>query len=470
EAGKNTRNAMGVMYKICILGSGFRAHMEQLRDMGHKVRAFRSHSALLNNMSGADLIVIDSAAAGADKGLAKALREIPKIVVSEGAGSKTGWWLREPMSYTATSPTPRELSVLVSRAIKETGKIRKSDELKSELSDARDEADFFERMSHMLMTSKSPAEIFSAFLRRAVKISKADGWAYSIIDDETGELRCKRSSRMDMDCYPERNSKHCLASEVVSNGTTLMISGKSKRKKSAGKGFSIPSGPYLGVPVSIDSQVLGVLELYNNPGGRDFDKKDACMVAKFADLAARAVDNIGLQQRLEELVITDDLTKLFNTRYLNRSLDSEIQRSMRYANSVSLIFMDLDHFKDVNDVHGHLIGSKLLAEIGQLLMKQLRNLDVVARYGGDEFVVLLPQTPLDGAMVIAERIRERIEKSMFLKKEGMNFRITASFGVATYPETAKSKEELIRIADDSMYNVKKNNRNGVYAIISDGTI
>ncbi|HEB01648.1 MAG TPA: GGDEF domain-containing protein, partial [Nitrospirae bacterium] len=143
----------------------------------------------------------------------------------------------------------------------------------------------------------------------------------------------------------------------------------------------------------------------------------------------------------------------------------EIQRSIRYSTSVSLIFMDLDYFKDVNDVHGHLVGSKLLAEVGQFLLGQLRSLDIVARYGGDEFVIVLPQTELNGALVIADRMRENIEDSVFLQKEGLDLKITASFGVASYPETADSKESLIKIADDSMYNVKKNTRNGVYAII-----
>ncbi len=456
------------MHKVLFYGNGLREYMEQLRGKGFTVRAFRSHSALLKNISRAEILIIDSALPGARKKIAKHVREIPKIIVSDGSGAKTGGWVLEPLAYPVVSPTPSELGGLVSRVMRESGKLRKLDKMSSDLSDARDDADFFERMSHTLMTSKSPAEIFSAFLRRAVSISKADGWAYFIADDETGELLCKKSSKMAKECFPDMVSKQHLASEIALSGKTRILPGKRKGKKPSRKG-SVPSGPYIGVPVIKDSKVLGVLELYNNPGGRDFNRNDACMVTKFADLAAHAVDNIGLQQRLEDLVITDDLTKLFNTRYLNRSLESEIQRSARYSTSVSLIFMDLDHFKDVNDVHGHLIGSKLLAEIGQLLMKQLRTLDVVARYGGDEFVILLPQTELRGAMVIAERIRERIEKTIFLKKEGMNFRITSSFGVASYPETAGSKDELIKIADDSMYNVKKNTRNGVYAIILDGS-
>jgi diguanylate cyclase (GGDEF)-like protein len=127
--------------------------------------------------------------------------------------------------------------------------------------------------------------------------------------------------------------------------------------------------------------------------------------------------------------------------------------------------MDVDFFKRINDRYGHLIGSKVLVEMGQLLLRTLRTIDIVARYGGDEFVVVLPQTPPAAATQIAERMRKSIEQNTFLKKEGYALKLTASFGIASYPETAKSKEDLIRLADDAMYTVKHRTRNAVYAIV-----
>jgi diguanylate cyclase (GGDEF)-like protein len=127
--------------------------------------------------------------------------------------------------------------------------------------------------------------------------------------------------------------------------------------------------------------------------------------------------------------------------------------------------MDIDDFKKVNDGHGHLVGSKMLVEVGQILIRNLRSIDVVVRYGGDEFVIVLPHTPAAPATQIAERIRKSVEKNFFLEKDGYGLRITASFGVASYPGTARSKEELLRLADEAMYKVKYHTKNGVYSII-----
>src|SRR6185295_5809237 len=139
----------------------------------------------------------------------------------------------------------------------------------------------------------------------------------------------------------------------------------------------------------------------------------------------------------------------------------EIKRCKRHGIPLSVIFLDLDGFKGVNDQYGHLAGSRTLSEVGQILMSAVRESDVLARYGGDEFVVVLPETPSGGAMVIAERIRRAIEEHAFLEAQGLKARISASFGVATYPDHALTPEGLIQKADQAMYRVKERNKNGI---------
>ena len=148
---------------------------------------------------------------------------------------------------------------------------------------------------------------------------------------------------------------------------------------------------------------------------------------------------------------------------MNVILETEIYRSQRYNYEFSLVFLDLDHFKLVNDTHGHLMGSKLLAEIGQVIKNHCRLIDFAFRYGGDEFVVLLPQTSKDNALVVARRLHKLIRETIWLKGEGLDVHITVSVGVAAYPADSKTKVGLLHLADEAMYLVKNTNRDSVAA-------
>ncbi len=217
----------------------------------------------------------------------------------------------------------------------------------------------------------------------------------------------------------------------------------------------------LAAPLVSRGRVLGVIELRNRSGRKPFERADQRALEELSEAAAIAIDNALLFQRSQELSVTDDLTKLYNSRYLNDTLAREVKRARRYEAHVSLIFLDLDGFKKVNDQHGHLVGSRTLIEVGQVLREAVREIDVVARYGGDEFTVVLPQTDPAGAQVIAERIRQAIAEQVFMGKEGLDVRLTASLGVATFPKPCGSPEELIRAADQAMYGVKARGRDGV---------
>jgi diguanylate cyclase (GGDEF)-like protein len=180
---------------------------------------------------------------------------------------------------------------------------------------------------------------------------------------------------------------------------------------------------------------------------------------------------IGLvfNERMEEvanlkgLTFTDDLTGLYNQRYLEVILDRELSLAKRNDVRFSILFLDMDHFKNVNDTHGHLIGSRLLYEVGQEIKRTLRESDVCFRYGGDEFVIILAHTNLADAMVVAERIRVQVEKKRFLAREGLDIRLTASIGVASVPDHATTKLQILKAADEALYGVKKAVRNRVIA-------
>jgi len=172
--------------------------------------------------------------------------------------------------------------------------------------------------------------------------------------------------------------------------------------------------------------------------------------------------NLGRFAEVEDLVYLDDLTHLFNFRYLQLILDREVKAAQQLNRPFSVLFLDLDYFKSVNDTHGHLIGSKLLVETSRIIKGCVRDDDVVCRYGGDEYVILLRSTDAGGALKVAERIRRTVEQHHFLAREGFSLTITTCIGVASFPEHAATMQDLLDMADRAMYRGKKGSRNVIY--------
>jgi diguanylate cyclase (GGDEF)-like protein len=165
-------------------------------------------------------------------------------------------------------------------------------------------------------------------------------------------------------------------------------------------------------------------------------------------------------RRHAALVMKDDLTAAYNRRFFERCLEDELDRARRFDSTVSLIFMDIDNLRDVNQEHGHSMGSRVLREAAARTIRTIRSIDKCVRYGGDEFCVILPETDWRGALEVAERIRRNFASRPF-RLDGTEITLTASFGVASFPEHALTKSEIIKAADEAMFAVKGERKNGI---------
>jgi len=220
------------------------------------------------------------------------------------------------------------------------------------------------------------------------------------------------------------------------------------------------------MPLISKGKVLGVIELVGREPRR-IKEQELQLLGALTDFAAIAIENARFVEKIKQLTVIDDVTGLYNSRYLYTLLETEISRSLRYHTPFSLIFLDLDHFKSVNDTHGHLIGSRLLKEVGQLFRFCLRTIDWAIRYGGDEFIIILPRTGKKEALLVCQRLRRALNDAVFFEKENLKVQVTASYGISTFPDDAQDKEGIIKLADQAMYLVKKTGRNAI-AVANDG--
>ncbi|MCC6543204.1 MAG: sensor domain-containing diguanylate cyclase [Nitrospirae bacterium] len=344
---------------------------------------------------------------------------------------------------------------------------RENKKLRATLKQVKKELAFFINVGKLLTSTLELNKVTDIIMGNVRKIVSVEAWSLLLIDDKMDEIYCSmtKGSYLPGELKDVRlKIGEGVAGIVAERGKPVIIKNVLNDKRCS-KYFRDIKGlapkDVLCVPIISKKKTIGVLELVNKVNGRVFTKNEQELMMKFADQASMAIEGANLYHKMANLAITDDLTKLFNLRHLYRVLDTEVKRCRRYNSNFSIIFLDIDTFKLVNDKHGHLIGSKTLIEVARMLVSSLRDVDIVSRYGGDEFVIVLPHTPVEMAYRIATRIHNDMKNHLFLTEDGLSLRITASFGVAGYPDHAGNETELLKIADQAMYAAKELGRNRV---------
>ncbi|MHB1017897.1 MAG: GGDEF domain-containing protein [Coriobacteriia bacterium] len=214
----------------------------------------------------------------------------------------------------------------------------------------------------------------------------------------------------------------------------------------------------------VEHDNISVIFCAEEPTMAGLRREDRVVLQAVASELVVAVENSRLYRLTKRLSITDELTDLYNYRFLQQRLDDEIHRAERYDKRLSFLMLDIDDFKRVNDTHGHRVGDQVLAEVSTLLKSTVREVDIVARYGGEEFSVILPETDAPGAFIVAEKIREAVALHRFSDAEGEPVvHVTISIGLASFPSHASDKEALLRAADDAVYYAKATGKDRVRA-------
>lgn len=323
---------------------------------------------------------------------------------------------------------------------------------------------FFDEITKVLSTASDLNKTLISVMKKTKAFTGAEAWSLLVTDDLFSKtIALKKSTNIKKFRYETGTG---IAGRVLAKGGPVIVRNvpEDKRFNKNADGFNkLKIKSLICAPLKVNDSIVGILRLINKRQENSFSDTDLKLLVNISHNINMMFERTFLYKKIDAIAVTDDLTGLYNARFLNQSIEIEIERSLRYGSLFSLIFLDIDNLKKVNEKFGHLTGSKVLVETAHLLQDNLRKVDVTIRYGGDEFVIILPQTTKEGGFMVAERLRKIIEKNLFLKNEKKPLKITASFGVASFPDNANNKEALLRLADKAMFRGKFSTKNVVFA-------
>jgi len=328
-------------------------------------------------------------------------------------------------------------------------------------------ADSIRRFTEQIDASE-PTQTYSSILAQAADLVKAERGSLLLFDESANSMTmtASRGIRAPISEVGSIGMGEGIAGTVLREGRPLVASiddlGISSMPE---RGYKTKS--FISYPISIGSRRFGVLNLADKIGGGAYDENDLSVIELVAPQIALAIERAAWQQRANQfqlMSITDPLTGLHNRRYLEARLAEELSRSKRYDYPLSFMMIDIDDFKVYNDQNGHQAGDRALEVTAQCLRAALRKVDVASRYGGEEFSILLPQTDLREAGVIADRIRRKINSTSFTHGKSQPLgAVTVSIGLSTFSPALDSAEAIVRAADRALYHAKSHGKNRAYA-------
>ncbi|OPX17532.1 hypothetical protein BXT86_06005 [candidate division WOR-3 bacterium 4484_100] len=415
-----------------------------------------------------DIIILDESAIKKIERLKKLDQHIPIIVIVE-KGSSIDYERLIYLGVEGLVFRPYRLDYLksvINKAAQRRSEILSNLKAVASLKQRVQELQGLNEIVQAINSSLEPKEIFRIIMEKIAHLIKAEGWSVLLLDQERQELIFEAATGEAGKKLLGMRLKvgQGVAGWVARYGRSLIVPDVSKDPRfysGVDKKTKFTTKSILCVPMKSRDRIIGVVEVVNKIGGEPFNQDDLKIFENLVAHLTIALEKADMYRRMEKATLVDDLTKLYNVRYCNQYLDNFLIKRKPGHSVISLIFLDIDFFKLVDDNYGHLVGSETLKRVAERMRKVVRKDDVLVRYGGDEYIVILPFTDKKTAAVIAERIRKEINQEPFYAFGNKKFKISVTLGVASYPEDAKNRDGLIGAADKAMYKGKMSGRNKV---------
>lgn len=417
---------------------------------------------------GFDFLIVDETAIKIVENFKKSDAEIPVIITAD-KNSKINYQRLFSADITGYLTKPYHLNFLknlTDKTIKKRNKILDNKRAVTSLQQKVEELRTLNEIVQAINSTLKPREILQTIMEKTAYLIKAEGWSVLLLDCDKKELVFEAAAGeaglkliglrlkigQGVAGWVAQHRKSLIVADVAKD--PRFYSGVDKKTKFTTKSI-------LCVPMKRRNEIIGVVEVVNKIGGEPFTQNDLEIFENLVAHITIALENANMYRKMVETSLTDDLTKLYNSRYCNQFLDDFLARRTSTQIKISLIFLDIDFFKLVDDNYGHLVGSETLKLVGERIKGVIRERDVAVRYGGDEYIVILPDTDKPTAGIIAERIRNEINQNPFSAFGAKRFNLSVTLGVATFPDDARNRDELIGKADQAMYKGKATGRDKV---------